>query len=153
MVDYRERMEMAEKELLKRYIGKTDLPKSAAEVIRQNKDLKMSDAIIREVKGISPKDYFMSLGILSVEKSAEEKINEAVAILKERYIDKGKKELSVSALEKGNADIRISYIGDLIRKTYKVSPSDYFTKLGVLYESDEEKLEYILIINLLVNIL
>ena len=85
MVDYRERMEMAEKELLKRYIGKTDLPKSAAEVIRQNKDLKMSDAIIREVKGISPKDYFMSLGILSVEKSAEEKINEAVAILKERW--------------------------------------------------------------------
>ena len=127
-----------EKALLERYKGKEELPENVAQIKQENKDLKLSgiEALVNKVKGVSAKDYFTTLGILPVEKTAEEKLEEIISALKERYIGTSKKAYTISDLSTQNPDLAISSLKKLIKEVHDKTQTEYLSSLGILSEYD-----------------
>lgn len=127
-----------EKALLERYKGKEELPENVAQIKQENKDLKLSsiEALVNKVKGISAKEYFTALGILPVEKTSEEKLEEIISVLKERYIGTSKKAYTISDLTTQNPDLAISNLKKLIKEVHDKTQTEYLSSLGILSEYD-----------------
>lgn len=127
-----------EKALLERYKGKEELPENVSQIRQENKDLKLSsiEALVNKVKGISAKEYFTALGILLVEKTSEEKLEEIISVLKERYIGTSKKAYTISDLTKQNPDLAISNLKKLIKEVHDKTQTEYLFSLGILSEYD-----------------
>ena len=127
-----------EKALLERYKGKEELPENVAQIKQENKDLKLSgiEALVNKVKGVPAKEYFTTLGILPVEKTAEEKLEEIISALKERYIGTSKKAYTISDLSTQNPDLAISSLKKLIKEVHDKTQTEYLSSLGILSEYD-----------------
>ena len=127
-----------EKALLERYKGKEELPENVSQIRQENKDLKLSsiEALVNKVKGISAKEYFTALGILLVEKTSEEKLEEIISVLKERYIGTSKKAYTISDLTTQNPDLAISNLKKLIKEVHDKTQTEYLFSLGILSEYD-----------------
>ena len=125
-----------EKALLERYKGKETLPDNIAQIKQENQDLKLSgiEALVNKVKGVPAKEYFTTLGILPVEKTAEEKLEEIISTLKERYIGTGKKAYTILDLSTQNPDLEISSLKTLIKEVHDKTQTEYLSTLGILSE-------------------
>ena len=127
-----------EKALLERYKEKETLPGNVAQIKQENQDLKLSgiEALVNKVKGVPAKEYFTTLGILPVEKTAEEKLEEIISALKERYIGTSKKAYTISDLSTQNPDLAISSLKKLIKEVHDKTQTEYLSSLGILSEYD-----------------
>lgn len=123
-----------EKALLEKYKDKSDLPATIVQIKQENKELKLSaiETLVKKVKGVSAKEYFVSIGILPSEKDQEETLHQIMGVLKERYVDKGKKAINVSTLTKENPDLNIDGLGKLIKSVHNMSQSRYLIAAGIV---------------------
>lgn len=138
LVSDEERLAAIEKALIERYKGKDRLPENVTQIKQANKDLKLSgvDALINKVKGVSAKEFFIKLGILPVEKTLEEKLDEIIMVLKERYIGTNRKAYTISDLTTQNPDLSISSLRKLIKEVSGRDQTEYLSSLGILSEYD-----------------
>lgn len=138
-----EKLAAIEKALLERYEGEENLPKNVVQIKDENKKLKLSnvETIIKKVKGVSAKEYFTTLGILAVEKTSEEKLEDIISVLKERYIGTDKISYSISDLINQNPDLAISSLKKLIKEVHGITQTEYLSSLGILTEYDWDAAE------------
>ena len=133
-----QKLAAVEKALTERYSGATELPQTVAQIKKENSDLNMGGISrwVENVKGITVKEWFVSLGILPTEKTPEEKLEEMLSVLKERYIGTDKKAYSLYDLTVQNQDLSITDLKKLIKTVHSQAPDDYLLSLGILKENE-----------------
>ena len=80
--------------------------------------------------------FLLRKGLLQPVQSAEQKLEETIALLKKRYEDRTDKAFTMLDLEIQNPDISINQLTNWINKTTNFSPADYLMRTGILVESE-----------------
>lgn len=148
--DFQKELEELVAQLRLRYPDPNNLPKTVAEVKEQNGDLPVDKLAYATRLNMGMKEYLQQAGILAPtpepkleEPFTEERAQQCIALLKERYPQAGRTAKDGKQLRLENPDIPLRKLNAYLKEHGESEPTRFYIRNSILQGSDTDLVEYL----------